>query len=73
MALLLFLDRLDYQDRFGSILSGISWKKLNTDHKNNRDLTQDVVDTLLHDRGQDIDVLHQYCTGLMEKVQDMDL
>ena len=73
MALLLFLDRLDYQDRFGEMLADIPWKQINIKNKNDRDLTQDQVDTWLHDSGQDIDVLHTYCKELMKRVEEMDL
>ena len=73
LALLLFLDRLDYQDRFGSMLSHIPWKKINTKNKNDRDLTQHEVDDSLRARGRDVSVLFHYCEELMTSVEEMHL
>ena len=71
--MLLFLDRLDYQDRFGSMLSHIPWKKINTKNKNDRDLTQHEVDDSLRARGQDVGFLFHYCEELMTSVEEMHL
>lgn len=73
MALLLFLDRLDYQDRFGEMLADFPWKVMNVRNKNDRDLTQDEVDATLHDRGQDVEALHSYCQGLIKRVEELQL
>lgn len=73
MALLLFLDCLDYQSQYGDMLIDISWKKINTVHNNDWDLTQDVVDTQLLSMGQNVDALHSYCRDLSHRVKNMKL
>ena len=73
LALLLFLDTLDYQSQYGDMLIDISWKKLNGEHNNDRDLTQDLVDTELMKSGQNVESLHAYCQLLMKKIEEMKL
>jgi hypothetical protein len=65
LALLLFLDVLDYQSEYGEALSGISWKTINMENNNNRSLTQQQVDEKLVLQGIDSDTLHQYCEMLL--------
>lgn len=73
LALLLFLDKLDYQSKYWDMLVDVAWKKLNTVHNNDRDLTQDMVDTQLLSMGQDVDALHTYCKELIKRVEEMKL
>lgn len=73
LALLLFLDRLDYQWQYGDMLVDIAWKKLNTKNNNDRDLTQDMVDDEISSRGQNVNALHTYCKELMKRVEEMKL
>ncbi len=73
MALLLFLDTLDYQSQYGDMLIDIDRKKINTEHNNDRDLTQDYVDTSVYDRGQNVEALHIYCQELAKKIEEMRL
>ncbi len=68
LALLLFLDVLDYQSEYGEALSGISWKSLNMENNNDRSLTQQQVDKKLSLQGVDVDALHMYCTMLLAKL-----
>ncbi len=68
LALLLFLDVLDYQSDYGEALSDIPWKSINTINSNNRNLTQQQIDEKLRLQGVDILSLHDYCDGLMNKL-----
>lgn len=68
LALLLFLDVLDYQSEYGEALSWISWKSINMENNNDRSLTQGQVDEKLRLQGIDIEALHSYCVILLEKL-----
>ncbi len=69
LALLLFLDVLDYQSEYGEALSGISWKSINMENHNDRTLTQQQVDEKLSLQWIDSEALHSYCETLLEKLQ----
>lgn len=68
LALLLFLDVLDYQSEYGEALSGISWKTINMENNNDRSLTQQQVDEKLSLQGIDSDALHSYGEMLLKKL-----
>ena len=68
LALLLFLDVLDYQSEYGEVLSGISWKTINMENNNDRALTQQQVDEKLSLQGVNSDALHSYGEMLLEKL-----
>jgi hypothetical protein len=46
---------------------------MNTDNKNNRNLTQQQVDEGLRLQGMDIGSLHDYCDGLMGQLSSLSL
>ena len=73
LALLLFLDVLDYQSEYWEALSGIVWKTINMENHNDRTLTQEQVDTKLNLQGIDIDSLHSYCENIMNKIISLHL
>ena len=73
LALLLFLDVLDYQDKYGTMLIDIPRKRLNTQNNNNRDITQYQVDEKLKMLWYDLNNLYIYCDSLVEKLQLLDL
>lgn len=73
LALLLFLDIIDYQSDYGEALSGIERKKLNTLNNNNFDLTQQHVEKELIWQGVDIILLHLYCDSLKSSVETLNL
>jgi len=68
IALLLFLDILDYRSDYGEALSDIEWKKINTENNNNFDTTQLQVEQQLVSQGIDIDSLHGYCDELKQQI-----
>lgn len=73
LALLLFLDVLDYQSEYGEALSGIVRKSINIENHNNRSLTQQQVDEKLNLQGIDADSLHSYCENIMNKIISLHL
>ena len=73
LALLLFLDVLDYQSEYGEALSGIIWKTINMENHNDRSLTQQQVDEKLNLQGIDVDSLHSYCENIMNKIISLHL
>ena len=73
LALLLFLDVLDYQSEYWEALSGIVWKIINMENHNNRTLTQEQVDEKLNLQGIDVDSLHSYCENIMNKIISLHL
>lgn len=68
LALLLFLDVLDYQSDYWETLSWISWKFINMENNNDLSLTQEQVDEKLALQGIDIEALHTYSLMLLEKL-----
>ena len=73
LALLLFLDVLDYQFDYGEALAGIEWKSLNTINNNNFDLTQQQVETQLQWQWINISSLHLYCDSLQHTLESLNL
>jgi len=73
LALLLFLDVLDYQSDYGEALAGIEWKSLNTINNNNFDLTQQQVETQLQSQWMNISSLHLYCDSLQHTLESLHL
>lgn len=65
LALLLFLDVLDYQSEYGEALSGIARKSINMENNNDRSVTQQQVDEKLSLQWIDSDALHTYCEMLL--------
>ncbi len=68
LALLLFLDVLDYQSEYGEALSGVARKSINMENNNDRSLTQQQVDEKLSLQWIDSDALHTYCNMLLTKL-----
>jgi hypothetical protein len=64
IALLLFLDVLDYQSEYGEALSSISWELENW--KN-----QQQLDESLSLQGIDISIFHTYCEMLLKKLSSL--
>ncbi len=73
LALLLFLDVLDYQDQYGTMLIDIPRKRLNVQNNNDRDITQSQIDEKLKKWWYDLYSLYNYCDSLAEKLQLLDL
>lgn len=73
LALLLFLDVLDYQEQYGRLFLDIQWKRLNTENDNDRDVTQAQVDNKLKILWCDLNSLYTYCDSLAEKLKSLDL
>jgi hypothetical protein len=73
LALLLFLDVIDYQSDYGEALSGIEWKKINTLNNNNFDLTQQQVEKELIWQGMDITSLRLYCDRLSKSLEVLQI
>lgn len=73
IAFLLFLDVIDYQDRYWSPFAEFSWKRINTAHDNDWDKTQYIVEQQLQTQWVKLWDLYEYCDMLRDRLIELDL
>lgn len=73
IALLLFLDILDYRSEYGEALADIPRKLMNTANNNDFDRTQAQVDEKLRQAGIDLTLFHAYAQELLVRLGEMNL